>query len=643
MIEEDGMPNPVSIVLPLMLMTSAPATDGPRCVRTRGDLIKHSDIIAMYQERDPKVIRKYCLDMIAWGGQLRPGKKWTARRREAIERTLATGVRFNAIDLAAVQEGGKFLVSEGDRASKHYGLFWAFRKDNQAAFQKVAELGIDLKKHAVVDVDGELVGVPWLINRWKIPMACARHPEARDWYRKQMDAMMATSATALHIDEPCMSGYALLAKKPGCFCDLCVAGFAEYLRKRPAKVVRRAGIETLDGFDYRRFIKTKNCEPNQAPLWREFVRYQLFSVRDFLRQLRDRARATSGKALPMSANAHASSWIKYPTIPLLDFMTTELAHQAKQLTVPHLPVMPYKLGDTLGKPIATTAHGHEWYLMKTDQRPTLVCTWVALAYAMGHHMMIPYRAWVMDPKKGSDTYRAVTDHYACLAKFIKQVAPLLDSHETVAATAVVLTCDAIQKGRWSVHRVCAQLADAQIPYCTALEGNDLLEKRITSKDLAGCSTILVASRKHTPEPVLKRIHALADGRPVLTHAGKALPKQLPRPVHLEGAKGVWVLPRAVPNDTSAPVAVHLLNRDYDAKARQMKTKGPFQVILDAGLFPGRTFSKGALHQPRLLAKLPEDLDPKELDVVRSVEVRQADGRIRINVPGLELWGIVELN
>ncbi len=636
------MSNPLTIVLPLMLVTSAPAADGPRCVRTRSNLIKHSDIIAMYQESNPKVIRKYCLDIIAWGGQLRPGEKWTARRREVIEHAHSAGVRLNAIDLAAVQEGGKFLVAEGDRNSKHYNLFWEFRKDNAAAFQKVADLGINLKKHAVVDIDGELVGVPWLIKRWKIPMACVRHPEARAWYRKQMDAMMATGATALHVDEPCMSGYALLAKKPGCFCDLCVAGFTAYLRKQPEDVLRQAGIETLDGFDYRRFIKAKGGEPRQAPLWRQFVRYQLVSIRDFLRELRDRARATSGKPVPMSANAHAGSWIKYPTIPLLDFMTTELAHQAKELRVPYVPVLAYKLGDTFGKPVATTAHGYEWYLMKTDQRPTLVCTWVALAYAMGHHMMIPHRAWVMDPKKGSDTYRAVTDHYACLARFIKQVAPLLDGHEALATTTVVLTCDAIQEGRWSIHRVCAQLADAQIPYCTALEGNDLLEKRVTSQDLVGCATILIASRKHTSDAVLKRIRSLADGRPVLICAGKALPSQLPRPIQLEGAKGIWVLPRAVPNDTSAPVAIHLLNRDYDAKVRRMKSRGSFQVALDAKLFCRRTFSKAVIHQPKLLAKLPEGLDPKELDMVEPIEVSQADGRIRIHVPGLELWGIVEL-
>ncbi len=636
------MPNPLPILFPLALMATDLAADGPRCVRTRGDLLKRSDIIAMYQERNTDTIAKYCLDVIAWGGQLGYGEKPLAKRREVIARALSAGVRFNAIDLAAVQEGGRFLVCQGNRDSNHVGLFWRFRKDNEAAFQEAAELGIDLKKHGVVDLDGELVGVPWLLKRWKIPMACLRHPEAREWFRKQMDALVATGANALHVDEPCMSGYALLAKKPGCFCDRCVAGFAAYLRKLPEKVWREAGIESLDGFDYREFIRSHGGKPRSAPLWREYVRYQLFSVRDFLRALCERARKRSGKPMPLSANAHAGSWIKYPTIPLLDFMTTELAHQAKQCTVPHVPVLAYKLGDTFGKPVATTAHGYEWYLMKTDQRPTLVCTWVALAYAMGHHMMIPYRAWVMDPVKGSDTYRAVTDHYACLARFIKQIAPLLDRHETIATTAVVLTAEAVQHRRWPMHRICGELADAHVPFCTALEGNDLLERRVSADDLAGCSTILLADSKHTPETLKIRLRKLADGRPVLPWSGQKLPGSLPRPIHVKGAKGLWVLPRAVPDDASAPVTIHVLNRDYDAKARRMKGKGPFTVVVDEGLFPGRTFRKATLHQPKLLAKLPPDVDPRELDIVQPVEVTHANGKLSLRVPRLDLWGVVEL-
>ena len=612
---------------------------GARCVSTRGEVIRRSDVIAMYHEHRPDVIRKYRIDVVAWGSQLRADEKVVDRRRQQIQAARAAGVRLHAVDCALVQEGGRCIVSQGQRGSPHVRLFWQLRKDNEGTLKRLDELGVRLTDHTSLAIDGAWLPVPWLRRRWRIPLASVYSPTAKRWFMEQMDAIARTGLTALHFDEPGMGAYGLLNPTPGDFSDHAMEAFREWLRQRPANVWRDAGIESLDRLNYRDFVRAKGCAPARAPLWREFVRFQLFTTAAHVRELRDRVRAKVRAAIPLSMNANASSWIKLPFLEVQDFATTEVAHEARSRKPPTAPLLVYKLADAFRQPVASTAHGGDWYEMKVDQHPLLVSAWVAMGYALGHQLMIPYRAWVMDPVKGSDTYRAVTDHYACLAHFVKRVAPLLDRHEAVSAVAVLVACDAIEQNRRDLDKLAAKLADANIPFCVAVEGNDLLPRHVAAHDLAGCSAVLIACPPFVEDQARARIAQCAGGRPVVEHYGGPLPGVLPKPISVTGARGVWVLPRAVPADATAPVAVHLLNRDYDAQARQMRAKDDFTVTLDTRLFSGRQFSSAALHQPRLLAKLPSD--PETATVV-PVALKQDSKQIEIRIRGLELWGIVEL-
>ncbi len=485
---------------------------GARCVPTRGELIHHSDIIAMYQESKPETLRKYRIDVVAWGGQLRATDEAIAQRRELIARAHQAGVRLHAVDCAMVQEGGRCIIAEGRRDSPHAGLFWQLRKDNEGTLQRLAELGIDLTRDTVRDVDGDWVPVPWLRKRWRIPMASVYSPTARQWFADQMDAIAATGATALHFDEPAMGAYGLLAPKPGDFSQHATAAFRDWLGRRPAEVWRKAGIESLEDFDYGQFVRRHGGDPRRAPLWREFLRFQLFSTVEYVRELRDQVRAKVGAAVPLSMNANPGTWIKLPFLEVQDFMTTEVAHEAKGRRPPVDPLLVYKLGDAVHQPVASTAHGHDWYEMKTDQHPVLVCTWIAMGYALGHHLMIPCKAWVMDPVKGSDTYRPTTDHYACMAHFIKQVAPLLDRHEPLSVLAVVVSCDAIEHDRQWLKQLVQRLADANIPFHLALEGNDLLERHVSAADLEGCAAVLIASPAFLSDETRRRVTNLAGKR-----------------------------------------------------------------------------------------------------------------------------------
>ncbi len=519
-------------------------------------------------------------------------------------------------------------------------MFWDLRKDNEEAIRRIEEKGVDLTQESVLDVGGEWIGVPWLARRWRIPMASVYSLEAREWFRTHMDAIAETGLTCLHFDEPGMGAYGVTSRQPGDFSSHAMKAFRDWLAARPESVWKEAGITDLDGFDYREFVLAHGGVPRRAPLWREFVRFQLFTTAEFVKEMRDRVRAKSGRVIPLSMNANASSWIKLPFIELQDFMTTEVSHQATSRRVPTAPLLVYKLGDTFGQPVAATAHGHDWYEMKTDQHPVLVSAWMAMGYALGHHLMIPCRAWVMDPVKGSDTYRPTSDHYACLARYIKHIAPLLDGYSPVSTVGVALGCDAIEGNRQELERLGVQLSDANIPYSMALEGNDLLERRVGAEDFAGCSAIVIASPGFLPPEALTRIHELGGDRPIDEYYGGPLPGMLPRPIWVAGADGVWVLPRMKPGDDAAPVALHLLNRDYDPGERAMQPKGPFTVTIDRALFAGRDFTEASLHAPNLFETLPED--EAECFNVTALDLQQAEATLTLTVPSLDVWGLVEL-
>ncbi len=618
----------------------APLT-GARCVSTRGDLIRHSDIIAMYQEGDPEVLRKYLIDVVAWGGQLAAKPDRIAERKALIQAATDAGVRIHAVDCAMAQEGGRFVVSQGDRSSPNQGLFWELRKDNEGTIRKLGEAGVDLTADTVLNVEGDWIGVPWLRKRWRIPMASVHSPAARKWFREHMLAIAEAGATAIHFDEPAMGSYGLQHPTPGDFSHHAMTAFREWLKARPEEVWRDAGIESLDGFDYRAFVLADGGNPKAAPLWREFVRFQLFTTRDHVRGLRDIVRERVGRDIPLSMNANASSWIKLPFLELQDFMTTEVRHDAKNLRVPSAPVLVYRLADAFGQPVASTAMGHDWYEMKRDQRPVLVSSWLAMGYALGHHLMMPCKAWIMDPVLGSQTYRPVSDEYACMARFIKSVGHLLDGYEPVSVVSVAISCDAIEREATALNALVSQLANHSIPFSMAVEGNDLLERHVDAAAVSDTSAILVGSPHLLDSAALDRIRELSGARPVVEHYGGALPASVPRPITVSGAEGVWVLPRARPGDAEAPCVLHVLNRDYDADARAMSPKGPFMVTVDAKLFSGRALTRGTMYQPMLRAKLPADADAA-FAAETELAISTVDGATVITVPSLDIWGVIEL-
>lgn len=616
--------------LSMLPVASAMGIRGVRCVPRCSDLIRKSDVVAMRPEPKAETYRKYRVDVVAWGAGVGFDEKSVARQRRLVDTSRAAGVRLHAADCVAVGEGSWCVISGGD---PHSDRIKQFR-------ERGLQAGIDLTQGAVLDVTGQWIRVPWGGPGRNVPMASVFWPTARQWYLRKMDLLAATGATALHIDEPALGSYGLVPPSPGDFSDYAMRAFREWLRGRPEHVWRGAGIESLEGFSYRDFVLATAGDPRAAPLWREFVRSQLTRTAELLRAMRDRFQAKAGRPIPLSTNANPATWYKLPFLRLQDFMTTEVGHEAKRLAMPVTPLLVYKFGDAIGQPVVTTAYGGEWHKMYVDPHPVLVCSWLAMGYGLGHRLMMPVKAWMTPRVHGTDAYRPKTDHFACVARFVKEIAHLLDGYEACTCVGVALGCDAVERDVGTLKNLLRRLADMNVPFDLAVEGNDLFPREIGESDLAGLSAILIACPQRLPADARLRVAKLAGDRPVVECEAGRVPASVPRPIRVDGAERVWVLPRAAPGRGTAPVAIHLLNRDYDRDARDMRAKPAFTVTLDRRLLLSRSFSRAVAHEPVLLPKIgPEDKCMR----TRPVAVKQDRDTVSLRLPGLHVWSVVELD
>ncbi len=120
----------------------------------------------------------------------------------------------------------------------------------------------------------------------------------------------------------------------------------------------------------------------------------------------------------------------------------------------------------------------------------------------------------------------------------------------------------------------------------------------------------------------------AEGRLVIWPDQPRLAALLPAYVKVEGTDQVLVVLRARPDDATAPLAIHLLNRGYDQEKDAMTPLTGFRLRLRQDLLGTRKPGGAVLHRPRG-PSIP-------------LEVHADGDHTVVNIPGLDLWAIVEL-
>ena len=606
------------------------------------NMFKHSDVAVMYNVDDLNLLKKYKIDIIAWGGQIGlHSKKKIAARKYLFEKYQKAGLLYYTADMALNQEGCKYITCGDDYHPACIMLSRDLRKDNKKAWKTIKTLGIDYKNRAVLDIEGNPVGVPWLKRTGIIPMPCVNNPDLKEWLGQKVDLLLQTRPRILHFDEPLIGALGVLKNNidPGCFCNNCCEKFMEFLKTRPEFLWEEQGISTLEGFNYRNFIKSKDIHPAKAPLWDNFVNFQLLSAAQIIKELRDQAKMQTDWPILISANASPGKWCKLAVLPYLDFVSAEVSHQAKTLKVPDSPLLCYKMGDSTGLPVFSTAFGSDWAFMRQHRHPFLVCAWIAQSYALGHYMMFPLKAWA----PGS-AFKPVSDHYACMANWIKDINYLLDNFKPVSNTALVISLDALrrQRDKKKIVGLCSMLTAKGITYDIIFEGNALLARDISATDFDNYNSIIVGLPEYLSTKAKETIRELSWEKPVWMAKQKAISEGIPvsiqSQIRITGADGVFCLPRTAIKKGRRAFVMHLLNRDYDSELKKMEAKGPFTVTIENSLLNNCKFSKAVLHQPVLMQNIP---DNRIFDISEHIPLKQDSAKTIIDIPSLDLWSIVE--
>ncbi len=499
-------------------------------------------------------------------------------------------------------------------------------------------------------IDGKPVTVPWLWdqkvdgqtgrNFW----FCSNSPLYQKYLRDLTARAMSAAPDGYHIDD--FGGTTGAIWGGACYCESCMALFRDYLKQHVVPdTLRAAGIESLDGFDYGKWILSKHARDGaefikkrySLPFYTEYREFQALAAGKVVRDLQEYAARLRGKPLARSVNGTPPGDQAFVVRPHVDHYSCEIGMGAPGLEwgdvstrgLTTSAAFVYKCADMAGRRLSCTASGMSFAYVKEKNAVHLCRYWVAESYAFGHCFMTPSRhQWCYTKEKGTHWYAAQPEEYADLYQFVRKHAALFDDCEPVAQVGVVFSNTAWRKNKKEPQAAAHALLEANVPFALVAAGDALLDLRLTPARLASFEKLAVPS-----EPMLDAAQqkVLDEARPPRTVIGKradAILDGVTPWVAIEHAKNVWALPRRNPSRAGAPLVVHLLNRNHDFAADRPVPQADVVLRLRAPLMGGK--------RPAQCRAFTAGSEPVALTV-------EPDGDgVRIKIPELKHWTVLRL-
>ena len=312
-------------------------------------------------------------------------------------------------------------------------------------------------------------------------------------------------------------------------------------------------------------------------------------------ELRALAAKTAGHPVPIGANAGLLWGPHLADYQSVDLFSAEIPHQAEARRFSDDPLVAYRLADAVRRPLASTASGGDWALIKEENRPGLVQGWIALGYAAGHRLMAPHHQWCYTPQKGTHWYDGPTEKYAPLYQFVRHHADLFDGYQNHADLVVAFSQHTLDRERSRVIGLCDRLAAANISYAIAFGGSEVVDHPLPREDLRQAAHLLVLEPKDFSAGDQKTLAACKT----VSRCGnlaQALTNVTPA-VRVEASGTLRVLPRV----RAGQAVIHLVNWNYDAAKDSVTPLKKVRLTLNpsalgiAGASEARLFSPG--HEP----------------------------------------------
>ncbi len=592
-------------LLSLLVFAAVPASAG----EARNVALKRSDVVLMYPG-SLEVFRQYGATVVAWGG--RPwgtDDKAIADWRRRVAEARSLGVRYRG------------------------------NVDFRVAFGGMIDFDPHFMDSVCRTLDGKPITVPWLWDQkhngnpayW----FCTNSPSYREYIKSQAKLALTADMDGLHADD--YNGTAGTHWQGGCFCPWCMAAFRDCLAKDvPREALEKAGVSSLQGFDYGEFLRARGVTteqfrsqvelyPPRLPLAQEYLAFQLKAATAWVGKFKSYAEELAGHPLVLSVNSSVSDPHSICVAPVVDYFVGEVDHEASSRAVSAGPIWSYKLAEALSRPVAATAGGTDWAYVKEHGCPGLVRTWIAQSYAFGAQLMAPTHQWCYTKEKGTHWYDSAPGDYDYLYRFVREHADLFDGYDAVAPVGLLYSNGAFRRWHTQAKDACTQLARLNVPFRLVLAEDDLLPNRLRADDLKGLSALVVAQ----PTDLDAEQQAVLDGAKAIVVAwpDEARLRALAPEVRVEGAQNVTVVPRVRTGDAAAPFVCHLVNRNYQVEGDLVRARKDFTLRLPRALF-GADIGRATLYAP---GEAPVELTLKRL----------ADG-VEISIPELDLWAVLKL-
>lgn len=594
--------------------------------------LKHSDVAFM----DPaprEIYEIYGATLISWGGR--------ALRDQPQDIEIFRGRVRVAHDLGMKYSAGA-----------------AFR----TAFAEMIDFDPHWRDSLCLNIEGQPITIPWLWDQkhdgYPAYWFCTNALGYQAFLKWQVKMAMTAKVDGLHIDD--YGGTAGTESLGGCFCRYCRAAFTEYLKKNVStERLKECEITSLDGFDYREFLKSKGITTTKAfrgilnspaHLGPEYLRFQYSTSAAFVGEMRQYAERLAGHPLLVSVNDSASDPKSLLVAPYLSYFCGEVSHGTQsfpwgpQANRDLEPVWTFKLADAVGRFEACTGTGGDWAYIDAHKKPGLVRQWIAQDYAFGHCLMVPHRQWAYTKETGTHWYQSRPEDYAYLYRFVGRYSDLFDGYEAVAPVALLYSNAAARRNIAPVRDACLWLARNSIPFEVVVAGDDWLHAKLTPEVVSKYRAVIVAEPTLLDGEQKRTIDALAAAAKVIRwDATKGideatLNRLLPRPITFEDGPNVIAVARAIPGDPKAPAIVQLLNRNYEQSQDATTALKNVKVTLRKDLFRGRSFGKSVFYGP------PPSLDRQHSGKCQplTLPIASTDNGIVIAIPELDGWGIIQL-
>jgi hypothetical protein len=348
-----------------------------------------------------------------------------------------------------------------------------------------------LERASCRDIQGEISYLSWVSEK-SVYFMCHNNPEWQEFLKTRIKENIDGGADAIQIDEiEGTGGHLDIAG----FCEYCLKGFRLYLGERysAAELRDRFGIENIDSFDYRSYLRANNAntvweDPNQD-LLHEYLNFQYSSRLTQINDLIKYARDYAGRDILFSANVYGLSPNLQIYIPLLDFLVAEIPigslPEGKQFAR-------YLLSDAIdpSKPFIAFPDIHNLASLSADDW-RLWRHWLAEAYACGASFLLPYQAYTY----GGGAFTLPAEKMADYTDFITAHADLYLNVTPPADVAVLYSLEStlLDWSAWENYLNLGRvLQEVHVPFQVIFNGdNQLFPTAINSDTLAKYQILVI--------------------------------------------------------------------------------------------------------------------------------------------------------